>query len=69
VTKDEFLEAVGHYRRTYPDQRYGQAIFNLAFTQPELRETVDSLWSTDLDPFYRDDRVDDFLAALFPEDS
>ena len=42
--------------------RYGQAIFNTAYKM--YPDAVDKLRGTDLDCFYRDEKVDKFLDAL-----
>jgi hypothetical protein len=55
-----FWEAVRN--RQANGHRYGQAVFNTAveFFPKEVRQ----LNGTDVDPFYNDGRVKDFLVAL-----
>ena len=50
ITYEEYLAAIGDYRATRPEQRAGQASFNvLAQLRPDLSEDIRG---TLLDPFY-----------------
>ena len=56
----EFWEGVT--RRQRQGQRYGQAVYNAAFEMwPRL---VTPLNATTFDPFYRDEKVSEFLRIL-----
>lgn len=68
MTRQEFLRIVMDAQRLHPDWRMGQAVFNRAYAQPELREKTDELRGGSIDPFYDDDRIDAFLDALFGDD-
>lgn len=50
ITYEEYLAAIGDYRVTHPEQRAGQASFNvLVQLRPDLSEDIRG---TVLDPFY-----------------
>ena len=58
----EFLERVHLYRKDFPQLRLGQAMYNILNSyHPNLAVSVRG---TELDPFYRDDRVEDFLEYI-----
>lgn len=66
----EFDVLVELFMSRYPSQRLGQASSNVLFAhrQPWARE----IWNTELDPFYRDDRLPAFrvwLAHQFEADA
>lgn len=60
-----FIDEFREYVKNNPQQRFGQALFNAAFQSPDLHNRVEELRATPLDPFYHDDRAEDFLQALF----
>lgn len=61
----EFLNYWYAYHKKNPDQRLGQSLMNAALMYDEV--TVDvahKLIGTELDPFYRDSVVVDFLEKI-----
>lgn len=58
----EYLEHADLYYHSEPLQRIGQAYYNaLSELHPELAGEINS---TDLDPFFNDGRLDEFLKAV-----
>lgn len=56
---DDFLPAAAERYLARSDWRWGQAVFNVLYEmRPDLSEQIRG---TDLDPFYRDDRVREAL--------
>lgn len=55
-------EVIGKVRRHFPEWRLGQAWCNVLRVADPAAYL--ELAGTDIDPFYRDDRVPDFLAWL-----
>jgi hypothetical protein len=63
MTLYEFCEAVARRGYTHPEERIGQASFNvLVESRPDLSELIRT---TDLDPFYNDDVLPEFYDWLF----
>ena len=63
MTLPEFCVAVRDRGYTHPGERAGQAAFNvLVEARPDLSEQIRT---TDLDPFYHDDRLPAFYNWLF----
>ena len=61
MTREEFLALSFQKKRHNPDLRIGQAVFNLAFELfPEWAEMIRS---SDVDPFFLDEKVEDFLKS------
>ncbi len=59
TTYEEYTTAVAAKLRDYPHWRRGQAAFNMLWEmRPEL---ADKIATGPRDPFYRDDRLPDFL--------
>lgn len=58
----EYQKAVAAYRARYPEQRSGQAHYNVLATMDG--HLADQVLGTKLDPFYQDARVPEFLAWL-----
>lgn len=62
MTEAEFHDAVRASMRKWPEQRYGQAVFNvLREAYPEIAEHV---LGTELDPFFFDERVPALLVFM-----
>jgi hypothetical protein len=59
---ERFRVLVEVARLSYPGLRRGQAMFNVACDLDRL--ALDQLRGTDLDPFYRDERIPAFVAYL-----
>jgi hypothetical protein len=59
---DRFHTLVEDARLSYPEWREGQTLFNVACDLDRL--TLDQVRGTDLDPFYRDERIPAFTAYL-----
>ena len=60
--KDNILFISKKYQKQFPNWRYGQTVFNTAFEL--FPKEVNKLRSTNVDPFYNDKLVDDFLREL-----
>lgn len=64
--EDTMMEIFGFsvvdYRAQYPEQRQGQASFNVLRTN--RRKWTDEIHGTPLDPFYMDDRLPAFRKWL-----
>jgi len=58
----QYLKEVGEARRAHSQWREGQAYFNVLETH--LPHLANKVRGTDLDPFYRDDRIDAFREWL-----
>lgn len=59
MTFDEYVVEASEYQRENPHQRSGQVYFNVLYqVRPDLSERIRT---TDLDPFYRDQRLPQFL--------
>jgi hypothetical protein len=62
MTLNELIAYTARYRREHPEQRIGQAAFNaVCKVEPEVANLVRA---TDLDPFYRDERLPAFWAEV-----
>ncbi len=57
-----YLRKVQHAKREHPEWRNGQAHF-VVLTKVRM-DIARALWSTDVDPFYDDDKVPAFLASV-----
>lgn len=58
----EFLLEIAYYYYNNKEQRFGQACFNVLW---ELDESLArEIHSTELDPFFEDGRVPEFLAKV-----
>ena len=65
MTFEEYCAQVGAVKAQYPSWRYGQTYFNvLAQVRPDLSEQVRGV--VDLDPFYLDANLPEFLHYVFP---
>jgi hypothetical protein len=61
MTRQDFYEKVNEHRRTFPEIRYGQAVFNVMFShKPDI---VRTLACTGIDPFHHDNRTEAFIDA------
>lgn len=61
---EDFFFELPHYKSNRPEQRNGQAMFNLLNTiAPDVAESVRG---TENDPFYGDEKIGDFLLAILP---
>jgi hypothetical protein len=61
----DYQRQVVDYHRAHPEQRNGQAHFNVLYQMnPHL---ADEIRGTVLDPFHRDDRVPAFLTVVYGE--
>ena len=59
MTFGDYILAVMHQWSETPSWRAGQTYFNVLYRmRPEM---ADSLRGSSRDPFYNDDRIDDFL--------
>lgn len=62
MTFNEYIVASMKSQRLYPEQRVGQTFFNtLANVDPMLTNEIKG---SDLDPFYHDQRIPDFLTRV-----
>ena len=62
MTWNEYLQRVAIAQRENPSWRMGQTYFNVLHDhEPEI---ADRFRATTLDPFHRDERLPNFLAAL-----
>lgn len=80
MTMNDFLAYVREVQEQCPNWRYGQTVFNLMW-EPELTSQevldrgdtakmsafADRYRDTPLDPYYRNERVDAFLAKAVEE--
>ena len=64
-TLEAFMQYVGRMIAAHPDWRYGQVLFNTALGCVPS-DVLEPLWSSNVDPFYDDNKADAFLSALFP---
>jgi hypothetical protein len=62
MTTFEYYKLVSEHMRKYPNQRKGQAMFNVAWDY--LGESLSGLYGTDKDPFYKDDNIARFVEFL-----
>lgn len=62
MTRDELLREVRETREMFPDLRYGQALFNVAYWR--LGEVRTEAAAKVADPFYDDSKADAFLDEL-----
>lgn len=59
---NNYLVNLRQYLKSNPEQRFGQAAFNVCYLMdPEM---ADSLRGTHFDPFHNDDRVGEFLVEV-----
>jgi hypothetical protein len=59
---DEIITRATRLQMFYPDLRYGQAVFNVAYKQyPEI---VEKYAGSRVDPFHNDAMVDTFLEVI-----
>lgn len=60
--RSQLLKQVHTNLQKHPEQRFGQAVFNTAHEfSPEIAR---DLQSRDIDPFYKEDKVSEFLEAF-----
>ena len=59
---DEFTVLLSRYMSHHPDQRLGQAAFNMLYEI--FPEEVGRLRGSMVDPFYNDNKINNFLTAL-----
>lgn len=62
MTYDEYISAVIRAKNENPDWRWGQTYFNVLWQKNHGLASF--IAQTELDPFYRDDRIQPFLARL-----
>lgn len=66
ITEEEFWAEVRTYQTQNPEQRWGQAAFNVLYTH--RRDLSEQIRATDLDPFHlrnlQDNRWHNFLEFL-----
>ena len=62
MTTWQFHAAVKNYMNKRPEQRKGQAMYNVAWHY--LGNKLDSIIGTDKDPFYNDKNINAFVAHL-----
>lgn len=62
MTVDELQRQAVAYRAEHPEQRWGQALFNVL--RAHDLELARELTGTEADPFYLDERVGGFLLAV-----
>ena len=62
MTKEKFMYHLEVYRKLFPNQRIGQAVFNCASHLNIKR--LDKFINTDLDPYYNDDVVEEFIDKI-----
>ena len=61
IDRIEFLAKLSEYWEQHPNQRFGQAAFNLMWElAPNL---ADHFRATSLDPFYKSEKVAEFVDA------
>lgn len=63
MTFEDYVVNAAEYHRKYPEQRIGQAYFNYLWGAAESDHVhlADEIAGTDIDPFYVDARLPDFL--------
>lgn len=61
---DGYMAAWQQYRVAHLEQREGQAHFNVLYFGGFDPEFADEIRGTDIDPFYRDDRLPAYFDAL-----
>lgn len=59
TTYSDYTTKVGEQLAAYPHWRRGQAAFNVLWAMRE--DLADKVSTTQLDPFYRDDRLPEFF--------
>lgn len=59
MTSTEFHQDIKQYMLENPWQRKGQAAFNLMYAFNY--KVANEFRGTDIDPFYHDDRIDEFV--------
>ena len=62
MTVDELQRQAVAYQAEHPEQRWGQALFNV-LREHDL-DLARELTGTEADPFYQDERVGGFLLAV-----
>ena len=63
ITQAEFYVELAKYRQEYPQLRKGQATFNLLHSH--MPQIANEHVGTDTDPFYHDERSDEFVRLCF----
>lgn len=66
MNKINFYDKLEKYRKDHPTERLGQAAFNLAY-KLKPREAL-QYQNTIHDPFYHDERTDQFIKLCFSLD-
>jgi hypothetical protein len=64
--REQFDATVADAQRQYPSWRYGQAVFNVAYSLGP--DKADSLRGGPLDPFHIDDRAEAFIKAFLEKE-
>jgi len=64
ITFGDFIRGWHKYMLNNPEQRPGQALFNFAWFTNETYMIAKRVHSTELDPFFHDHRVLDFLKMV-----
>ena len=63
MDKKEFYQHLVVYMHDHPQQRKGQAAFNVMWYM--FPDIADEFRGSELDPFYHDERTLDFVEACF----
>lgn len=63
MKRTEFMKLAYAYHDDNPEQRWGQAVFNVAYIY--FPHETNELRATSLDPFHNNGLVDAFVDALF----
>jgi hypothetical protein len=67
ITPEEFLRQVRNYQGRNPEQRRGQAMFNVLREDENNAALVEKIRGTLNDPFNDDSRIPFFMIAVFGE--
>ena len=63
MTYTEFVQMVNDHRKLNPDERYGQAMWNVAVNHNE--SFAELAVEAEVDPFYDDSKVPEFVGFLW----
>lgn len=64
MTIDEFKKEVARTMLLWPSYRYGQAVFNVMYEL--FPEKANAFRATAVDPFYQDEKAEEFIRRCFP---
>ena len=62
MTTWQFEAMVKNHMKTHPDQRKGQAMFNVAWDH--IGDKVDYILGSEKDPYYKDENIPVFMEYL-----